>query len=473
MIPNTWSKGLYGSNFCLEGRTAEQVSPFQPSPSEDGPDLYFSQREAGSNPMHLPSRSLGRGAKRARVENIIKSMNASEANPHDVLPAGTSRNTALPGYHMEMFRMHQLQGQYQHCKQVQVQKEAANIKDMGENLSRKQSQNRCFDMRHEVQQINHARKAEDIKLMTDALKCELSKALSTSVDTIFKAHTKHESNKPHLYHPYYSFSPPLSEMTVPVPTFQTEAISLVVRKDKSVPFSQYRTADYGPTLTKKSSKSPPKSDFEKGQSKMIDGSWPALKERSKVSSREGKSLNNVNHTIVKGLPVSRVSHLGESSSLKNVCAVNEGLTTNHLKKAKLMFFYTRYPSSHVLKMCFSDVQFNRCITSQLIKWFSNFREFYYIQMEKFARHAVLQGVTDGEALTVGRESELFRVLNLHYNKTTDFQVPDRFLEVAEITLREFYVAICLRKDQDPSWKKTIYRVISKLDSDVPARFIFT
>ncbi|XP_020775440.1 prospero homeobox protein 1-like [Boleophthalmus pectinirostris] len=150
---------------------------------------------------------------------------------------------------------------------------------------------------------------------------------------------------------------------------------------------------------------------------------------------------------------------------------NEGLTTNHLKKAKLMFFYTRYPSSHVLKMCFSDVQFTRCVTSQLIKWFSNFREFFYIQMEKFARHAVLQRVTDGEVLTVGRESELFRVLNLHYNKTTDFQVPDRFLEVAEITLREFYVAICLGKDQDPSWKKAIYRVISKLDSDVPAHFI--
>ncbi|KAK7907848.1 hypothetical protein WMY93_016460 [Mugilogobius chulae] len=149
----------------------------------------------------------------------------------------------------------------------------------------------------------------------------------------------------------------------------------------------------------------------------------------------------------------RVENIIKSMNNSEENPQEEGLTTNHLKKAKLMFFYTRYPSSHVLKMCFSDVQFTRCITSQLIKWFSNFREFFYIQMEKFARHVVLQGVTDGDALTVGRESELFRVLNLHYNKTTDFQVPERFLEVAEITLREFYVAICLGKIKTHPGKK--------------------
>lgn len=53
---------------------------------------------------------------------------------------------------------------------------------------------------------------------------------------------------------------------------------------------------------------------------------------------------------------------------------------------------------------------------------------------------------------------------------THSQVPDRFLEVAEITLREFYIAISMGKDRDPSWKKAIYKVICKLDSDVPAEF---
>lgn len=70
-------------------------------------------------------------------------------------------------------------------------------------------------------------------------------------------------------------------------------------------------------------------------------------------------------------------------------------------------------------------QFNRCITSQLIKWFSNFREFYYIQMEKFARQAIVDGVSDMNDMSVTRDSEVFRALNMHYNKANDFQV--RFL----------------------------------------------
>ncbi|XP_013874909.1 prospero homeobox protein 1 [Austrofundulus limnaeus] len=131
---------------------------------------------------------------------------------------------------------------------------------------------------------------------------------------------------------------------------------------------------------------------------------------------------------------------------------------------------TTSSSSHSPACSVYRPQFTRCITSQLIKWFSNFREFYYIQMEKFARNALLEGVADVRDLTVDRESELFRALNVHYNKANDFQVPERFLEVAEITLREFYIAISVGKDHDPSWKKTIYKVICKLDSDVPPEF---
>lgn len=41
----------------------------------------------------------------------------------------------------------------------------------------------------------------------------------------------------------------------------------------------------------------------------------------------------------------------------------------------------------------STVQFNRCVTSQMIKWFSNFREFFYIQMERFARQAVREALS--------------------------------------------------------------------------------
>ncbi|KJH52889.1 hypothetical protein DICVIV_00935 [Dictyocaulus viviparus] len=49
------------------------------------------------------------------------------------------------------------------------------------------------------------------------------------------------------------------------------------------------------------------------------------------------------------------------------------LTPVHLRKAKLMFFYTRYPNSTLLKSYFPDVRFNKNNTAQLVKWFSNFR----------------------------------------------------------------------------------------------------
>ncbi|XP_057201287.1 prospero homeobox 3 [Triplophysa rosa] len=150
----------------------------------------------------------------------------------------------------------------------------------------------------------------------------------------------------------------------------------------------------------------------------------------------------------------------------------EGLSPCHLKKAKLMFFYSRYPSSSTLKTFFPDVKFNRCVTSQLIKWFSNFREFFYIQMERFARQAAREGLASARerALRLGRDSELYRILNMHYNKSNDYQVPERFVEVSEVALREFFSAIQSGRDADPCWKKAIYKIISKLDSPVPDSF---
>uniref|UniRef100_A0A669DK41 Prospero homeobox 3 n=1 Tax=Oreochromis niloticus TaxID=8128 RepID=A0A669DK41_ORENI len=149
----------------------------------------------------------------------------------------------------------------------------------------------------------------------------------------------------------------------------------------------------------------------------------------------------------------------------------EGLSPCHLKKAKLMFFYTRYPSSNTLKTYFPDVKFNRCVTSQMIKWFSNFREFFYIQMERFARQAVREALTRRESqLRVGRDTELYRILNMHYNKSNIYQVPERFIEVSEVALREFYSAIWTGRDSDPCWKKGIYKIICKLDSPLPDAF---
>ena len=54
-------------------------------------------------------------------------------------------------------------------------------------------------------------------------------------------------------------------------------------------------------------------------------------------------------------------------------ATSSTLTPMHLRKAKLMFFWVRYPSSAIIKMYFPDIKFNKNNTAQLVKWFSNFR----------------------------------------------------------------------------------------------------
>lgn len=73
----------------------------------------------------------------------------------------------------------------------------------------------------------------------------------------------------------------------------------------------------------------------------------------------------------------------------------------------------------------------------------------------------------------GEEKFLFRkslTISFFFLPLSLLQVPDRFLEVAQVTLREFFNAIVAGKDADPSWKKAIYKVICKLDSEVPEVF---
>ncbi|XP_074442913.1 prospero homeobox protein 2, partial [Larus michahellis] len=222
--------------------------------------------------------------------------------------------------------------------------------------------------------------------------------------------------------------------------------------------------------------SPPAPD--RGPPESLNLHWGTVKLRSSVVRQPQQQhplpLSPADVESLALLPAGRDGHRELQAAMDGApfasIHIQEALTPGHLKKAKLMFFFTRYPSSTLLKTYFLDVQFSRCITSQLIKWFSNFREFYYIQVEKFARQALLEGVVDAGALRVSRDSELFRALNTHYNKGNDFEVPGRFLEVASLTLREFFSAVRAGKDADPSWKKPIYKIISKLDSDIPEGF---
>ncbi|XP_051909005.1 prospero homeobox protein 2-like [Hippocampus zosterae] len=259
----------------------------------------------------------------------------------------------------------------------------------------------------------------------------------------------------------------------PGPAVQSQALALVVPRrgaDRSrrLPLG----VELGPVRTRGAVRRRGNSQFESAWQAEMD----AAQKSAAVPSRVGSGSRRSPATAAQSTPLASVCFPRVNTEPRGLLhahpySLNEALTAEHLKKAKLMFFYTRYPSWRLLRLCFRDVQFTRRGASRLIKWFSNFREFYYIQVERFARRALAEGAADARALSVGRESQLFRVLKVHYDKGGHFQVPDGFLDVAELTLRQFYAAVSTGKDRDPSWKKAIYKVICKMDADLPAQFM--
>ncbi|CAI2726788.1 unnamed protein product [Schistosoma spindalis] len=146
------------------------------------------------------------------------------------------------------------------------------------------------------------------------------------------------------------------------------------------------------------------------------------------------------------------------------------LSAAHLKKAKMMFMYSRYPTSSLLKSYFPEVCFNRGSTAQLVKWFSNFREFFYIQIEKFVRQQKATGLKKADDIRLSREHELIRSMETHFNKGDEIETPKEFLEAIQITVWEFADAILNERDVNSSWKKTIYKKISILDIQFPEFF---
>uniref|UniRef100_A0A665UNU9 Prospero domain-containing protein n=2 Tax=Echeneis naucrates TaxID=173247 RepID=A0A665UNU9_ECHNA len=561
MNSSVWNKSLSStSNICLDRCTVNCLSSFEPDPLPSNSNVpsvsvtvnegnklsmkilqeghYYSSDEAGSGVVcssqkelngtrrHLSPESSsfahldwslnsGHQAKRARVENIIKGMTSSPGthcmdmmvNQHEKMECTqqNERTGEIPSHQDPLERSR--------CDSLSQDQTTSNqVESQQQHLQQLRAK---FTRVDEVKLMNYFQsKPERIKLMADVLKYELTRAVSRSVDSVFKSMPLLQASLNNQGN---------GETDVPlqssvcndkkirhsccgntegqVPDVQTEALSLVVQKPRldkfvlptrsrahhhpkpQVPISHDSTLHEDQPSPKFHDTSHQHAqrclqdgytEVSQGKFEMFDTQWDSVKVRSKVNSRSMRSSQthtvSVGPMLLESLCLPHVKIESDSLVKNNLYMLNEGLTMNHLKKAKLMFFYTRYPSSLVLKTCFHNVQFTRCITSQLIKWFSNFREFYYIQMEKFARHALMEGVADVRGLTVGRESELFRALNMHYNKANDFQVPDRFLEVSEITLREFYIAISMGKDRDPSWKKAIYKVICKLDSDIPAEF---
>ena len=69
-------------------------------------------------------------------------------------------------------------------------------------------------------------------------------------------------------------------------------------------------------------------------------------------------------------------------------------------------------------------------------------------MEKFARQAINDGATGVEELSVSRDCELFRALNMHYNKANDFEVT---VSASHHRLKSESSRCSLRREAESKW----------------------
>ncbi|VDO01626.1 unnamed protein product [Rodentolepis nana] len=135
-----------------------------------------------------------------------------------------------------------------------------------------------------------------------------------------------------------------------------------------------------------------------------------------------------------------------------------------------MFLYCRYPNSTYLKSFFPEVKFNRYNTAQLVKWFSNFREYYYINIERYVRKLIAEGIKTSDCVRITPKHALYRTLIGHYNRGIENEIPPEFCQVVERTVIEFLMAIISEPDSHSAWKKKIYKTIAKLDQPIPEKF---
>lgn len=333
----------------------------------------------------------GHQAKRARVENIIKGMTSTPAMRYaDVITNQNERSDGvqeserlreLPlhqeghGFgsasHSQITRKH-LESQQQHLSQVRTKfnyfrNSEIHATDSGNrekhltcnNCPETCQRDVCTDAFRECESssirkdqgwkkmklINYSQtKPERIKLMADVLKYELSRAVSRTVDSIFKSMALLQTSPNDDSSPQ---SPVCKDNTVrlscygnvkePVEDVQTEALSLVVQKpqlkrgDKFILQSESRDDsslhEEKPLLKNDNPACQSAlrcSDVDQTKFEMIDAHWNSVKVRSKVNSR-----------IARNLPVDPVSL--QSLCLPHAKIETDGLLKNNLYMMNVSF----------------------------------------------------------------------------------------------------------------------------------------
>lgn len=375
----------------------------------------------------------GRQAKRARVENIIKGMTSSpvmqctETNQHEEWGCVQKKEIIQePPIHQEHIERsesdgmsqtrEQLESQHQQLRTRFVNADKINVitdsgkekypswnnspdtspRDaLGGSYSKFERSGKYQGWK-KVKLINYFQtRPERIKLMADVLKYELSRAVSTSVDYIFKsmpllqASPNYEGSietdvplqspecKDNKCRFSYSENPQVYFTDV-----QTEALSLVVQKPQasnklifqSISSSPYHVKppvalDVDSALRDQSSKESQRtlrclqdehSDAGQPKFETFDTYWNSVKVRSKVNSRSVRSPQarsaSLDPALLENLCLPHVKIEPDSLVKNNVYMLNVSLASLHYRQLNVEYF-THLPTLCFVK-CFSTAIFS-------------------------------------------------------------------------------------------------------------------
>lgn len=348
---SVWSKGLSPStNICLDSCSA-QYFPLQPDALLSEPDTAETKNEKNTEERKIlpyfhcnvcvpassfihsghpeldPSQDTGRVpvgghhlspaarnfnsghcAKRARVENIIKGMTAAPAG--QLTEAATSRGSVGQSQatktHLE-YRQLRLRTNRMACGESQGTSVSAPHADPNSELEKTSS----VSTQQACEPTNPAQsKPERIKLMAEVLKYELSRAVSRSVDSIFRSLPLLQTPADDGRDGRCSSSWPsvcsdngAGSLEARGEEAQAEALSLVVQKAgqrrpgppasfsccdstlRSGPSQEPRSAAAQKTATSRQNL-----DVGLAKPSVFDDRWNSVKVRSKVNSRLARSL---------------------------------------------------------------------------------------------------------------------------------------------------------------------------------------
>ncbi|XP_021961956.1 homeobox protein prospero isoform X2 [Folsomia candida] len=142
------------------------------------------------------------------------------------------------------------------------------------------------------------------------------------------------------------------------------------------------------------------------------------------------------------------------------------LTMQHFIKAKMIFFYTQFPSTRSIQQYFPDVEHPSDI-EQIAKIFEASRIFFYARIEQTARTIFgLSPRAHYSVITIPTHFNLYKTLHYYFDPLRSTEPSEEFqLKVTQST-REYFIA--LQNGVDASEiESRVTRALKQIEEDPP------